>query len=547
MDIKSIELKRNIYWILGGSILLFAIFLSIGAPFFAKSSYSTIDLFSINAAPNSMHILGTDSLGRDIFARLLYGMGVSLSVGIISTFMQILIGTTLGTIAAYFGKGPDFIIMRIIDIVMCFPFIITAMAIAAIIGPSLSNLVIIISILSWTDVARIVRAEVLSLKKQNFIIMSKTIGFSDIFIIIKHILPNVLPMIIVAASISMANSILIEASLSFLGMGVKDPMPSLGNILSNAQNMRALQSYPWTWLPAGLVIISIVLAINFIGEGFRIFFNPKQRNTKKALEFEVDLDIEKGKIMALIGESGSGKTLSTRAILRLNSDNINVKGRVMFEGKNLLKLSKKELKKVRGRDITLMFQEPMRALDPLMKLGDQVDEVLLLYTKLSKKERYDRVIELFKEVSLPEPQIIYYKFPHQVSGGMRQRVQMAVAIASDPKLLIADEPTAAIDEELKNDILSLLYNLCKKRNMAIILISHELSKIEKYVDEVAVMYKGKIVEKQNAKDFFESPKHPYSNLLLKSVINKATFTGRFYEGELSEEKDEQYIGSKGNI
>ncbi len=547
MYIKNIELKKNIYWILGGSVLLLAIVLSIAAPYLVKFSYSTPDLFAINTSPDNIHILGSDSLGRDIFARLLYGMGVSLSVGIVSTIMQIFIGTILGIIAAYFGKSTDFIIMRLIDIVMCFPFIITAMAIAAIIGPSLRNLIIIISILSWTEVARIVRAATLSLKKQNFIIMSKTIGFSDIFIIIKHILPNVLPIIIVASSISMANAILIEASLSFLGLGVKDPMPSLGNILSNAQNMRALQSYPWTWLPAGVAIISIVLAINFIGEGFRIFFNPQQRNIKKILEFEIDLDIEKGKIIALVGESGSGKTLSTGAILGLNSDNINVSGKVMFEGKNLLELSKRDLKKMRGKDIALMFQESMRALDPLMKLGEQVDEVLLLHTKLSKKKRYNRVIELFSEVSLPKPQIIYNKFPHQISGGMRQRVQMAVAIASNPRLLIADEPTASIDEGLKNEILSLLHDLCKKRNMALILISHELSKIERYVDEVAVMYKGKIVEKQNTEDFFNAPKHPYSNLLIKSVINKEKFTGRFYEGKGSEEKDEQYIGSKGNI
>lgn len=538
MYTKNIELKRNIYWITGATVLFCIALLSIFAPYLAKASYSAPDLFGINTPPDQVHILGTDSLGRDIFARLLYGARVSLGVGVASTLIQIVIGTLLGTLAAYFGKSFDFIIMRLIDIVMCFPFIITAMAIAAIIGPSLGNLIIIIAVLSWTDVARVVRAAVLSLKKQNFIVMSKTVGFSDMFIIIKHILPNAFPLIIVAASISMANAVLIEASLSFLGLGVKDPMPSLGNILANAQNMRALQSYPWTWLPAGVMIISIVLAVNFIGEGFRILFNPKQRENKKILEFELDLDIEKGKITALAGESGSGKTLGTRALLGLNPDNIKVKGRVMFEGKNLLALSKKEIKRMRGRDVSIMFQEPLRALNPLMKLGEQVEEVLLLHTELSKKERYERVLDLFREVSFSEPQLIYHKFPHQISGGMRQRVQMAVAIASNPKLLIADEPTAAVDEDLKNEILSLLHSLCKKRNMALILISHELSEIERYVDEVAVMYKGKIVEKQKTKGFFEDPNHPYSKQLLKSVINKATFTGRFYEGGGIEGGDE---------
>ena len=331
MHTKNIEFKRNIYWITGVSVLLFIALLAIVAPYLTKVSYSAPDLFSINTAPDKLHILGTDSLGRDIFARLLYGARVSLGVGAASTLIQIVMGTLLGTVAAYFGKSTDFIIMRLIDVVLCFPFIITAMAIAAIIGPSISNLIIIIAVLSWTDVARVLRAEVLSLKKQNFIIMSKTVGFSDMFIIIKHILPNAFPLIIVAASISMANAVLIEASLSFLGLGVKDPMPSLGNILANAQNMRALQSYPWTWLPAGATIISIVLAVNFIGEGFRILFNPKQKESRNILEFELDLDIEKGKITALAGESGSGKTLGTRALLGLNPDNIRVKGRVMFD------------------------------------------------------------------------------------------------------------------------------------------------------------------------------------------------------------------------
>ena len=168
MYTKNIELKRNIYWITGVTVLFCIALLSIFAPYLAKASYSAPDLFSINTPPDQVHILGTDSLGRDIFARLLYGARVSLGVGVASTLIQIVIGTLLGTLAAYFGKSFDFIIIRLIDIVMCFPFIITAMAIAAIIGPSLGNLIIIIAVLSWTDVARVVRAAVLSLKKQNF-------------------------------------------------------------------------------------------------------------------------------------------------------------------------------------------------------------------------------------------------------------------------------------------------------------------------------------------------------------------------------------------
>ncbi|HBY3247292.1 TPA: ABC transporter permease, partial [Clostridioides difficile] len=174
-------------------------------------------------------------------------------------------------------KFVDSFIMRIVDIVMCFPFFVVAIALAAIVGANITNLIIIIAVLSWTDVARIVRSQVLSLKEREFVTASKAIGFSTFDIIIKHIIPNILPAILVAMTLSMANAILMEASLSFLGMGVKPPMPSWGNMLTAAQNMRTLRSEWWIWMPPGFMIIISVLAINFIGEGLRSMLSPKER------------------------------------------------------------------------------------------------------------------------------------------------------------------------------------------------------------------------------------------------------------------------------
>ena len=188
-----------------------------------------------------------------------------------------MIGTILGVLAGYFGGAIDAIIMRIVDIVMCFPFFIVAIALAAIVGPSVVNLIIIIAILSWTDIARIVRAEVLSIKERDFIMASKAIGFNNLDIILKHIIPNVLSSILVATTLSMATAILMEASLSFLGMGVKPPMPSWGNMLTAAQNMRTLSSEWWLWIPPGFMIIISVLAINFLGEGLRRKLDPKRK------------------------------------------------------------------------------------------------------------------------------------------------------------------------------------------------------------------------------------------------------------------------------
>ena len=526
---KSMKVKRNTYWIIGVGIFILICLFVLLSPFITKFSYSDIDLFSINTRPDRIHFLGTDDLGRDVLSRLLYGTGVSLLVGISSTILQIIIGSIMGILAGYFGEYIDFVIMRIIDVLMCFPFMITAMAIASLIGPSLKNLIIIIAILSWTEVARIVRAQILSLKKQNFILVAKTMGFSDFFIIIKHILPNIFPLIIVAATISMASAILMEASLSFLGLGVKDPMPSLGNILSNARNMRALQSYPWTWLPAGILIMSMTLAINFIGEGFRILYTPRQKDVDKILDFNMDIKIEKAKILAIVGESGSGKSVSMKALLGLNPPNIKVCGKIEFENKNLLERNEKIIKKMRGRDIVLMFQEPMKVLNPLMSVGSQVDEVLRLQTKLRSKERKIRVLKLFEEVKLENSEEVYYKYAHELSGGMRQRVQLAIALAGNPRILIADEPTSSVDENLKDDILDLLKDLCKNREIAIILITHDFKDLEKYVDNIVVMHKGEIIESSTTKVFFENPQEEYSRNLLKAVFKKENFTGRFYE------------------
>lgn len=270
-------MKKNKLILIGTSILITLIIVSFIGPLFIKQDISSVDLYNISSPPSGEHLLGTDDLGRDVLARLLYGGRVSLLVGVFATMLQVMIGTILGVLAGYFGGAIDAIIMRIVDIVMCFPFFIVAIALAAIVGPSVVNLIIIIAILSWTDIARIVRAEVLSIKERDFIMASKAIGFNNLDIILKHIIPNVLSSILVATTLSMATAILMEASLSFLGMGVKPPMPSWGNMLTAAQNMRTLSSEWWLWIPPGFMIIISVLAINFLGEGLRRKLDHKRK------------------------------------------------------------------------------------------------------------------------------------------------------------------------------------------------------------------------------------------------------------------------------
>ncbi|MEW8954995.1 oligopeptide ABC transporter permease [Clostridium sp.] len=272
------KFKNNKLAFIGLVILSVLLLLSIVAPLITNIDMNKVDLSNISSSPSKDHILGTDEMGRDIFARLIYGGRVSLLVGIVGTLMQMLIGVTLGALAGYFGGVIDFIIMRIVDIFMCFPFFVIAITMAAILGPSLLNVIIIIGVLSWTSIARIVRAEILTLKNMEYIEASKAMGLTPLEIILSHILPNIMPSILVAATLSIANGILTESALSFLGMGVKLPQPSWGNMLSAAQNMSTLQNEWWQWLPPGLCVLLTVLSINFLGDGLRDALDPKTKN-----------------------------------------------------------------------------------------------------------------------------------------------------------------------------------------------------------------------------------------------------------------------------
>lgn len=276
-EISFRKFKKNKLAVIGIFIILALVLLSVCAPLLTDYTISETDLFNIKMAPSSEHILGTDELGRDVFTRLLYGGRVSIIVGIASMTVQLVIGVIMGAIAGYFGGIADKIIMRIIDVIMCFPFFVIAVSVAAILGPGVKNLIIIIGFLMWPNIARIVRAEILSLKENDYIMAAKAMGLSSFEIIKNHILPNVMSPILVAATLAIANGILTEASLSFLGIGVKLPEPSWGNMLIAAQNIGTLQREWWLWIPAGSLIILMVLSINFVGDGLRDALDPKTR------------------------------------------------------------------------------------------------------------------------------------------------------------------------------------------------------------------------------------------------------------------------------
>ena len=248
--------------------------------------------------------------------------------------------------------------------------------------------------------------------------------------------------------------------------------------------------------------------------GLRVTF----KSTGKEAVRGIDFFMKNGQRVGLVGESGSGKTVTAMAISGLiERYNVDIEGEILFNGKDLRTCSRDELRRIQGRGIGVVFQEPMTSLNPLMKIGQQIEETLVLHTKKNKEERYALVIEAMEKVGLPEPEVTYNKYPHQLSGGQRQRAMIASAFVVVPQLLICDEPTTALDVRVQAQILKLLRSLSEEYGVGILLISHDLRVIRHLCDRVAVMYKGEIVEAGPTERVFENPQHEYTKQLISAI------------------------------
>jgi peptide/nickel transport system permease protein len=266
--------RRHRVAMVGAIILLLLTAGSLGAPVLAANDPYKVDISAYRKGPAANHPLGTDSSGRDVLSRLLHAGRVSLSVGVVAVAIYTLIGVVLGSFSGFYGGKVDSVIMRLADIVLSFPSLILIITVVSVLGPSIYNIMLVIGLLGWPPIARIVRALFLSLREREFVLASRTIGVPNTRIIFRHILPNAIAPVIVAATFGMANAILLEAGLSFLGLGVQPPTPSWGNMLTDAQSLTVLESMPWLWIPPGLAIALAVLSINFIGDGLRDALDP---------------------------------------------------------------------------------------------------------------------------------------------------------------------------------------------------------------------------------------------------------------------------------
>lgn len=617
--------------------LLFLVVIASAAIFApAIAPHDPLETFIPAQAPDGDHFFGTDRLGRDVFSRLLYGSQSSLMIGLGAVALAIVVGAVLGSLAATSSKAVNEIVMRLMDILMAFPGIALAAVLLAAFGNSVPTIIVAIAIIYTPQLARVVRANVLSQYGEDYVRAERVMGAGRAYILLKHIVRNTAAPVLVFATVMVADAIILEASLSFLGAGVQDPAPSWGNVISYGRNL-VLSGGWWATTFAGLTILLTVLALNILAEGLTdAMVNPKLRkapvvkdddgaaaafagaavagaavdteiatsvaqpsvveqheldgvrpansdplseedyaasvlndprialtNPHALLDKELELlasieakrtdrlpqvpagarnvlevknlsirfpgrfgetaivdnvsfTVREGETMGLVGESGCGKSITSLAIMGLLPKTAEITGSITFDGKELLDSgskhsSPKAYQGLRGEQIAMVYQDALSSLNPSMKIKEQM-------TQLTKRGGRKTPAELLEMVKL-DPVRTLASYPHELSGGQRQRVLIAMALSRSPKIVVADEPTTALDVTVQKQVVELLNELREQLGFAMVFVSHDLALVASLAHRITVMYAGQVVESAQASELLQNPRHEYTRGLLGAVLS----------------------------
>ena len=528
---------------------------AVGAPVFAPHGPLNQDLVHVLSGPSSAHLLGTDELGRDVLSRLLYG-GQSTLLGVVEALVvYLLLGITFGLTAGYLGGWVDWVITRTAELMFALPGIIIVLVVLSVFPDNLSAAMITFGVLGSPGLVRLLRAQTMSVREELYVAAARVAGLSPAQILRRHVLPRMISMVIVQAALFSAIVVTIQAGLGFLGFGIQPPDPSWGGLVADASNV--IDTDPWMLVPAGLPLVLTVIALGLLGDAIRDSAienwsvsklaapaaaavpttaestgtegagpdtHPDALLSVRRLSIEiggvpvvqdVGFDLMPGETLGVVGESGCGKSVTALGILGLVPGGGTISGgRCVFEGKDLATLPPAELAQVRGSGIAFVSQEPMVALDPTFTVSAQLSEAVRRHRGGSRQAARARVLELLDLVNIPDPAAVAGRYPHQLSGGMAQRVAIALALAGDPRLLIADEPTTALDVTVQAEILALLRTLQSETGMSVLIVTHDWGVVADLCRRAVVMYAGQVVECADVDSMFHQPYHPYTQGLL---------------------------------
>ena len=584
-------------------ILALVVLVSILAPLI--SPYAPDDISDKWLSPSAAHLFGTDHVGRDILARVLYGGRFSLLIGLCSTIVALFFGAIIGSIAAVVRKSLSEAIMRVMDIVMAVPGIAMAAVSVLVFGRTLSKsgnttglvFVIICSIafVYIPQLSRVVRANVMAAYGEDYVRAVIVSGARAPWILIKHVMRNTAAPVLVFATVLVADAIILEASLTFIGSGLQaTTVATWGNVLSEASsNLSILGGKWWTAFFPGLFIMITVLCLNILSEGItdamvaapssgavaqvdkdsdreadKLLLDPRRAYAEQAeslqarlddlqavegkrmdrfeaafdeapllevkdlcIEFErhgevnvvdhVSFKVRPGETMGLVGESGCGKSITALTIMGLIDPKATITGEILYQGEDLLSKSIEERRAMLGHEMAMIYQDALSSLNPAMLIKAQMKQ-------LTSRGGTRSAEELLDLVGL-DPKRTLESYPHELSGGQRQRVLIAMALTRDPKLIIADEPTTALDVTVQKQVIDLLNELREKLGFAMIFVSHDLALVAEVAHHITVMYAGQVIEQAPTKELLTHPTHEYTRGLLGAVLSIESGSGRLHQ------------------
>jgi ABC-type dipeptide/oligopeptide/nickel transport system ATPase component/ABC-type dipeptide/oligopeptide/nickel transport system permease subunit len=559
-----------------GLMILVAVFAPVIAPF--DQNFATIT--NTLAPPGGDNLLGTDSAGRDIFSRLVYGAQLTLLSALLCAVVAIVIGLPAGLIAGYYGGAFDQTSSWIANMLMSLPGIIVLLSVRAAFGPSVWISMIVFGVLISPGYFRLTRTAVQSVRNELYVDAARVSGLSDLSIITRHIFSVVRAPIIIQTAMVCGVAIAIQSGLEFLGLG--DPTQvTWGVMLSDG--FRNVYLNPlillWPGLAIGVTIGALVLLGNAVRDaledgqkirkpkepvaaataaraaspaprtgklrkvaadveagtekhllkinGLAVGYPQADGSVKKVVD-DVSFSIDRGEVLGIVGESGSGKSQTAFSILGLLPDTARVVGgSIQFDGKYTVApgdetVHQGRLEPLRGKRISYIPQEPMSNLDPAYTVGSQLVRPMVKVLGISKAEAKKRALELLGSVGIVNPQRTFDAYPHEVSGGMAQRVLIAGAISCEPDLIIADEPTTALDVTVQADVLDLIRDLQKRLGVGVILVTHNFGVVADLADRVVVMKSGRVVESGDVREILRNPQDPYTQTLLGSMLEGKT-------------------------
>jgi peptide/nickel transport system permease protein len=542
----------------GCAAVLFTIVAVVAlAPVLPLADPARIDLFGTLAGPSAEHWLGTDSSGRDVLSRLVWGGQVNLLGAALALGVSAVLGVSTGLVAGYYGRWFDSAGTWVTSLLQALPAIVVLLAVRAVAGPSTWIAMTVFGVILMSGYFRIVRAAVQAVRGELYVDAARVSGLSDGRIIGRHVLTVVRAPIIIHSARVAGIAIAVQAGLQFLGVG-DNSMPSWGAMIN--EGFRKLSIAPllvlWPAVLVGLVCACLLLLSNGLRDALEDRGTPNGTTrppadpapmpaaapdevvgdllTVRGLQVAygdrtvvhgVDLHVDAGEVLGLVGESGSGKTQTAFAVLGLLPEGGRVSaGSIVFAGEELTRMPAQRRSRQRhaalcGTQMAYVPQEPMSNLDPAFRIGYQLVTPMRVHLGLSRAEARERALALLSRVGIPDPKRTFDSYPHEISGGMAQRVLIAGAISCDPKLLIADEPTTALDVTVQAEVLDLLRDLQREYRMGVVLVTHNFGVVADICDRVAVMQHGRIVETGAVEQIFADPRHSYTRTLLDSMVD----------------------------